>query len=180
MIPQNHEHENALFFHQAPPAKPVSATRSELLSFEVLHWSRNFPTSWEISLLMTCSDNRVSWVQTSVSLGTENTSINCSSKSKKLLSSNYSDSLLVFFRTTTFKRCTKTLSAKWKILLMYGGLLKTSDWTVIPSTWAEHLMHICVYPVCQLVTLCKLWQKPILSYAIRIFKDKSLTHCYTT
>lgn len=99
---------------------------------------------------------------------------------KKMLSSNYSECLLVFFRTTTFKRCTKTLSAKWKILLMYVGLLKTSDWTVIPSTWAEHLMHICVYPVCQLVTSCKLWQKPILSYAIRIFKDKLLTHCYTT
>ena len=141
--------------------------------------AKKFSPDWDISLLMTCSHSLVPWFQTSVSLGTENIPINCSSKSKKLLSGNYSDSFFFFFRTTTFKRCMKTPSAKWKILLMYVGLLKTSDWTVIPSTWAKHLMHTCVYPVYQLVTSSKLWQKPILSYAIRIFKDKLLSHCYT-
>lgn len=171
--------ENARYFYQAPPAKPVSATWFQLLSFEALNRPRNFPPAWKISLLITCSHNLVPWVQISVSLGTENASISCSSKSKKLLSGNYSDSFFSFFRTTTFKRCTKTLSAKWKILLMYVGLLKTSDWTVIPSTWAKHLMHTCVYPVCQLVASSKFWQKPILSYTIRIFKDKFLAHCYT-
>lgn len=78
---------------------------------------------------------------------------------KKLLSGNYSDSFffvfLFSFRTTTFKRCMKILSAKWEILLMCVGLLKTSDWMVIPSTWAKHLTHTCVYPVCQLVTSSK-------------------------
>lgn len=172
--------ENALYFYQAPPAKSVSGTWFALLSFETLHWPSNFTPAGKISLLMTCSHNPVPRVQTNISLGTENISVNCSSKSKKLFSGNYSDSFFFFFfRTTTFKRCTKTLSAKWKILLMYVGLLKTSDWMVIPSTWAKHLMHTCVYPVCQLVTSSKLWQKPILSYAIRIFKDKLLTHCYT-
>lgn len=85
---------------------------------------------------------------------------------------------LFSFRTTTFKSCMKILSAKWEILLMCVGLSKTSDWMVIPSTWAKHLMHTCVCPVCQLVTSSKLWQQPRLSHAVRISKDKSLTHCY--
>lgn len=72
----------------------------------------------------------------------------------------------------------KILSAKWEILLTCVRLSKTSDWMVIPSTWAKHLMHTCVYPVCQLVTSSKLWQQPRLSHAVRSSKDKSLTHCY--
>lgn len=99
-------------------------------------------------------------------------------QSKKLLSGNSCFFVCLFpFRTTTFKKCMKILSAKWEILLMCVGLSKTSDWMVIPSTWAKHLMHTCVYPVCQLVTSSKLWQQPRLSHAVRIFKEKSLTHC---
>lgn len=83
-------------------------------------------------------------------------------QNKKLLSGNYSDSSFVVclfsFRTTTFKRCMKILSAKGEILLMCVGLLKTSGWMAIPSTWAKHLMLTCVYPVCQLVTSSKLHQ----------------------
>lgn len=74
---------------------------------------------------------------------------------------------LGFFRTTTSKRCMKILSAKWEILIMCVGLSKTSDWMVIPSTWAKHLMHTCVCPVCQLVTSSKIWQQPRLSYAVK-------------
>lgn len=95
-----------------------------------------------------------------------------------IYSNNFGFVCLFSFRTTTFKRCMKIPSAEWEILLMYAGLSKTSDWTVTPSTWAKHLMHTCVCPVCQLVTSSKLWQQPRLSYAIRISKDKSLTHCY--